>query len=463
MKTFPYRGNEARLRPVAFLGAAMLALSAADPAAADQPEYGPEGIPVPSIATSLPANGDPNGYRKWLAERGITYNLLYTTDILSNMSGGLRRGTINQGKLEASVQVDLERLVGASGLTFYSNVFFIHNTGRIRRDYVGGLNTIAAIEAVPTVRLSELWLEQKFAGGAVSLRVGQLAADTEFFFSAMSALLLQSDWATIAATNMPSGGPAYPLSTPGIRLKVDPTANTSLLLAIFNGDPAGPGAGDEQLRNRYGLNFRVRDPALIMAEAQFRLNRAPTDTGLASQFKFGGWTHLGRFNDQRLANDGTLLANPAGSGIPLSHRGNWGLYGVAEQQIYRPPGGDAESGITLFGRLSVSPGDRNLISFYADGGVIFSGLIDSRPDDKLGIGVIYSRFSDRVRAFDRDTAVFTGLPTVIRDYELNLELTYLSQIRPGLTVQPVLTYVIHPNGDARRNALVGGIRTIARF
>jgi porin len=136
---------------------------------------------------------------------------------------------------------------------------------------------------------------------------------------------------------------------------------------------------------------------------------------------------------------------------------------VAEQQIYRPPGGDAESGITLFGRVSVSPGDRNLISFYADGGVIFSGLIANRPDDKLGIGVIYSRFSDQVRAFDRDMALFTGLPTVIRDYELNLELTYLAQIRPGLTVQPVLTYVIHPNGDARRNAVVGGIRTIARF
>ncbi|MDP3077243.1 MAG: hypothetical protein Q8N40_16575, partial [Bradyrhizobium sp.] len=27
-----------------------------------------DGIPVPSIATSLPANGDPAGLRKWLSE-----------------------------------------------------------------------------------------------------------------------------------------------------------------------------------------------------------------------------------------------------------------------------------------------------------------------------------------------------------------------------------------------------------
>ncbi len=62
--------------------------------------------------------------------------------------------------------------------------------------------------------------------------------------------------------NLPSGGAAYPLSTPGVRLKVDPNKNVSLLLAVLNGDPAGPGPGDEQLRNRYGLNFRVNDPAV---------------------------------------------------------------------------------------------------------------------------------------------------------------------------------------------------------
>lgn len=433
------------------------------PAMADQPEYNGAGVPVPSIATSLPSDGDPSGTRRWLAERGINWNLLYTNDILGNAVGGLRRGVINQGKLEAAMQADLEKLMGLQGLTFYSNVFFIHNTGRIRRDYVGGLNTIAAIEAVPTIRLSELWLEQKFAGGAASVRVGQLAADTEFFFSAMSALMLQSDWATIAAANLPSGGPAYPLSTPGVRLKIDPTPNWSLLFAIFNGNPAGPGAGDEQLRNRYGLKFRVTDPALLMAEAQWRRNRAPTDTGLATTIKLGTWAHLGRFNDQRFANDGTLIANPAGSGVPLSRRGNWGLYAVVDQQIYRPQGGDADSGVSLYGRVSFSPGDRNLIGFFADGGIIFSGMIPHRPDDKFGFGIDYSRFSDRARAFDRDVAVFTGLPTVIRDYELNLEFTYQALVRPGLTVQPVLTYVIHPNGDPGRNALVGGIRTMVRF
>ena len=61
------------------------------------------GRPVPSIASSLPYNGDPGGFRKWLSERGIVYGLEYTNDILSNLRGGTRTGTIDQGKLHGIV------------------------------------------------------------------------------------------------------------------------------------------------------------------------------------------------------------------------------------------------------------------------------------------------------------------------------------------------------------------------
>ena len=441
-----------------------LGLSAGDCWALD--DFDPRtGIPTQSIANALPNRGDPSGIRKWLAERGVFYNEIYTNDVLANVQGGLRRGTIDQGKLESILSVDLEKLAGLQGLSFFANTFLIHNTGRIRRDYVGGINTIAAIEAVPTARLSELWLEQKLLGGAASVRIGQLAADAEFFFSDLSGMFLQSDWATITAANLPSGGPAYPLSTPGVRLKIDPSKDMSLLLAVFNGDPsgAGPGGTDAEIRNRYGLNFRVNDPPLIMAETQFRTNQRKEDTGLARTLKFGAWGHLGEFNDQRFANDGTLLADPAGSGVPAGRRGNWGVYGVIDQQLYRPNGGDALSGISVFGRMSVSPSDRNPIDFFVDGGIVFAGLIPSRPSDKFGASFIYSRVSDSLRAFDRDQIAFTGVPGVVHDYEANLELTYMAQIIPGWTVQPVVTRVWHPGAGESRNATVMGVRSIWQY
>jgi Carbohydrate-selective porin, OprB family len=53
---------------------------------------------------------------------------------------------------------------------------------------------------------------------------------------------------------------------------------------------------------------------------------------------------------------------------------------------------------------------------------------------------------------------------LIQDFEANLELTYLAQVVPGWTVQPVLTYVWHPDGGASSaNALVIGVRSIWHF
>ena len=441
----------------------LMALACVTPAVADELTYNADGLPAATIATSLPNNGDPGGVRKSMAERGITYNFLYTNDILANIRGGEKRGTIDEGKLEASIAIDLGKLAGFNGLQFYSNAFAIHNTGRIRRDYVGGINTISSIEATPATRLSEIWLEQKFWDERASFRFGQLTADTEFFVSGLNGLFLQGGWPTIVAANTPSGGPTYPLSTPGVRLKVDPSEQVTLLLAMYNGDPAGPGPGDEQIRNRHGLNFRVSDPPLAIAEAQYRSNQGKLDTGLARTLKLGGWAHFGTFEDRRFADDGSLLADPGGSGDAAKRHGNWGFYGVLEQQLYRPKGGEADSGISVFARLSLSPSDRNDISLFADGGIVFAGMVAGRPDDKFGASLMYAQFSDGVRAFARDQITWTGTPTVVPDYEMNLELTYLLQIIPGWTVQPVLTYVWHPSGASGRDAMVVGVRSNWRY
>lgn len=431
--------------------------------AAEDPKPDAWGVTEPSIASSLPSRGDPWGTRKRLYDNGISFNLIYTNDLLSNLSGGTRRGTINQGKLEGQFTVDLEKLAGWKDWTFYANVFQIHNTGRIRRDYVGGMNTIAAIEAAGTTRLSELWLERKFADGKASFRFGQLAADDEFFYSDASLMFLQSDWPTITAVNLPGGAAAYPLSTPGVRLKVEPNKQMAFLFALLNGDPAGPCSGDPDTCNRYGLNFRVRDPALLMTEAQFSWNQGKDDKGLATILKLGSWRHLGEFNDQRYDTNGLSLADPASNGQPAKLRGNYGVYGVIDQQLYRPANGAPDSGISIFVLTAYTPSDRNLVDFQIFGGLVFAGLLPSRPDDRFGASMNYARFSNAVSGFDQDTINFTGVPGNVRDYEANLELTYVAQIVPGWTIQPDFQYIWHPSGFAGRDAKVMGIRSVWKY
>jgi porin len=450
--------------------AALPVLVATSAVAQDAP---PPVIPVgPTIATSLPANGDPWGTRRWLAEHGVTYAFVHTTEVLSNLRGGIRRGTIFDGKLEAMVGIDLGRVAGLEGLSFYSNSFQLHGSSGPGRGLVGNLNTISNIEALATTRLSEMWLEQKFWDGKASLRAGQLVVDTEFLFSQYFSFFMSSDWPTNPAVNIPNGGPAYPLSTPGVRLKIDPTPQTTALLAVFNGDPAGQCGQDPERCNRHGVSFRVNDPPFVVGEVQYRYNQEANSAGLAGGVRFGAWHHFGRFDDLRFDINGFSLADPTSNGIARRLRGNDGVYAVVDQQIWRPPGGDANSGVLLFGRVAYATPDRSLNDLYLDGGIIFAGLIPQRPQDAFGASFLYSHISPRARARDRDTQVFTGLSVPLRDYELSFDISYAATIVPGWVVQPNLQLVFHPGGhipgnvspvEPIRNAVVVVARSSMRF
>jgi porin len=55
------------------------------------------------------------------------------------------------------------------------------------------------------------------------------------------------------------------------------------------------------LRDRYGVNFRVNDPPLLLGQLQYAWNNKKGDPNLAGQIKLGGWRHFGAFADQRYA------------------------------------------------------------------------------------------------------------------------------------------------------------------
>jgi porin len=416
----------------------------------------------PSIADSIPALAGAAAFKKQLKDKGITVQLNYIGEILGNISGGVRRGSVYDGRLEAVFEADMEKVAGWTGGTFHTNIFWIHGDG-LSRDYVGNLLAVSNIEALPTARLFELWYEQKLFNDKVAVRAGQLAADTEFVTSKYAGLFINGTfgWPGITASNLPSGGPAYPLATPGVRLKLGADSDPlNLLVALYDGDPAGPGDDDPQRRNRHGLNFRTHDRPLLIEEAQYRYMLG--GSGLAGTLKIGAWQHFGRFDDLRYDVAGLPIAVTGDTA--RSHSGNHGFYGVWDQQLYRL-GDDPGKGIGFFTRVSGNPGDRNLIDFYVDAGLNFSGLVPGRPDDAFGVAVGYARVSDNARGFDIDAGT-----TPARDYEAVVELTYQAQILPGWTMQPLLQYIFHPggsvpdeNGARVRDAVVVGMRTTVNY
>jgi porin len=411
----------------------------------------------------------PNPFEK----KGVKFAVTYIGELLGNPSGGAKQSAIYEDRINFVVDADLQKLFGLKEVSFHANVFQIHGGGLSRGALFNCLD-VSGIEALPTTRLYEIWFEKKW-GDKIALRAGQLAADTEFMTSKYTDVFTNASlgWPAGLSLNIPSGGPSPPLATMGARFRADVTDNLTLAGAVFDGNAAGPGTNDPQLRDRYGVNFRVNDPPLSLAETQFQWNSKKGDPGLDGKIKLGGWRHLGSFSDERFDMSGLSLADPASTGTAASFSGDYGLYTVFEQKLYRV-GKDDDRGIGVFARASYSPPDRNLIDLYADGGFEFIGLIDARPRDKFGIAGAYAHVSPRAQALDRDFQSIYGPAWPLRSSEALVTAVYQYEVRSGITLQPNAQFIRHPGGGATdppspfrgthlKDAAVLGLRTVIKF
>ena len=111
------------------------------------------------------------------------------------------------------------------------------------------------------------------------------------------------------------------------------------------------------------------------------------------------------------------------------------------------------------------PTEENLIDFYTDGGIIFSGMFPHRPEDILAAGFAYTGISNQVHGLDGSQ----GLPSD-RNFEALVEICYTAQLKTGWTLQPDFQYiwrpeigVPEPSGKTVPNAAVWGVRTTINF
>lgn len=398
----------------------------------------------------------PKWFNEWhdgLANKGLNFGATYIADNIANVSGGVKRGAIHFGRLDLSVDADLDKLVGWTGGRFYANAFVIYGQG-LSRNYVMNLATISEIEALPDQRLYNAYFEQSFFGDRLNIRAGQQAADVEFFDSQTDDLFINGTfgWPAIKASNLPAGGPAPPIAVPGIRIKAALTENITAFGAVFNGDPSGPGDQDPQLRDHHGLAFRVNDPPWVIGQVRFNYDIDIGGRPLAGNFTPGAWKHYGPFDSQRFTAEGLSIADPGGSGVPARLRGNYGIFAVIEQVLYRPPEVKDNTtsaslpGVTAFGRIAYSPPDRNLIDLYVDGGIGFVGFTPGHPLDRFGVAMAYMRISNTARNLDLDTQAFTGIQSPVRSNETLIEMIYEAHIKPGWLIAPYFQYVFRPSG-----------------
>jgi porin len=417
------------------------------------------------------ATDDWLGSRTILEDTGLDIFGGYTAEVWGNTAGGIKQGTVYTGLLDFAANLDLEKLVGWQGASVSTTWLWL--SGRdASEDLTGNFLTISNIAGFNTLRMLELWFQQNLLDDKISLRLGQLTADSEFVISDYASTFINGTfgWPSFIYTNLPAGGPGYPMGTLGARLELNPSDWLSFKSAVFQGNVY------DQDVNQHGFRWRLdrENGLLFLNEAQVRWNHREENTGLLGHAKAGMWIQTGQLAD--------VLAESTNSG-------NYGWYFIIDQMLYiesstessvplgAPRGGKSavdfkgsesfktpvvleksDQGLGSFARVAFTNEDRNFVSFYFDTGLTYRGLISTRDEDTLGVAFAYAQLGNTARnALIDEGSIGVGA-------EMVLEVTYQCQATPWLVVQPDLQYIINPGGTQDLgNALVIGGRVSVIF
>jgi len=378
------------------------------------------------------------GGRPLLEDRGVSLFGSYTCEVWGNTTGGLKTGSVYTGLLEFGAEVDLEKLIGWSGGSVGTSWLWL--SGRdASEDLVGNFLTISNIAGLNTLRMMELWFQQNFLEDKISLRLGNITADSEFVVSDFGGLFINAEfgWPALAGMNMPGGGAAYPTGGLGARLALEPTDWLGFRSGVFltNLIP--------QNINRAGFRWDLNSKQAVtwMNELCFSHGTGEGSQTLPGFVKAGMWLQTG------------AEANALDSESGLT---NTGFYLLADQMLLperREDDSISNEGMGAFAGLGFTPPGRNVVDFYLNTGVTYKGLIPGRDEDTCGLACGLASPSHGADADLRNEGLAPQAA------EMVLEATYQCVIAPCCFVQPDIQYVINPGATlATGNALVLGAR-----
>jgi len=374
--------------------------------------------------------GDWGGARTNLSERGVTLEVVLKADVLSNLSGGIKRGTQYMDNWDFKLKADADKLWGWNNTTAFLQLISNHG-GKLNATHVGSFMGVDNIEvSTNTTQLFHAWLERSFFDEKFSVLAGLYPVDSQFYVTDSTGVFLHPTGgmaAEVAQTG--AGGPSiFPTSSFGVRAMWQPTAKYYFQAALVDGVPGNP-------NNPHGTHIRFDrgDGTLAIVETGFR----PTEE--ISKYAVGYWRYTPRFDDL-VATD--ALGNPV-------RRVNRGAYFLAEQTVFREKD-DSSQGLALFFRYGVANGDVNTLDYSASLGLRYKGLLPGRDEDEFGIGLTRGHAGAKFRQ---------AAATPLAANETALEITYRAKVTSWLAIQPTLQRIANPGHDPTLgNAWIAGAR-----
>ena len=387
--------------------------------------------------------GDWGGARTDAAKNGYQFTGGLKVDALRNR-GGMKSGTKAVSHLDLKLAVDLEKAAGWEGGSALINV--LQNAGRgPGAAHTGNLMGVTSIEvgAPTTTRLFQAWVQQSLFDDKLAVLVGLFPIDSEFFTADSAGVFMGPQYGTPADLALTRGPSIFNNTSFGVRARWNFSKSLYAMGAMLDGIPGDP---DQPRHTR--IRFEDGDGTFHIGEIGW-LPEAENDKFKGhAKVAFGLWNYTGR--EDNLVDVANIDAgNLAGRG--RNHRQHGG-YVLGERTFYHFSE-DGERFVSGFARYTWGDGRSYELRNTLNLGLHAKGVIESRPDDILGLAWTRAGTSSEFR---QATRIAGDLPT---HSESIWELTYRAQLTPYLAIQPNAQWVRNPGGTVGPNdAKLIGVR-----
>jgi porin len=363
--------------------------------------------------------------REAMKERGITATLGYSSSLMGNLSGGSNRALAYAGQLSASMDLKLDQLLRVPGVSLQVNGTW--GTGTNLSATLGNLMPISEIYATGYF-LGEMYLEARMRDGAFTVDAGRLVPGLTFAFLPAYSNYLNgavNPNPVMLPLNDSAFAPLPPGTQWGAQALYYPARNVEVLAGVFNNNPNSAAGA------RHGADFILNEGnkgALWTVQANYLVNARRTEKGKPGQYSLGGFYDTNRF--------ATV------SGGAATSNGNYGIYVMGQQMVYREEDAPGRQGLTVWGTASHSTKQNvSLLPLFTGGGLNYEGLVPRRDQDIASVGWFYGKLSRYV-------------PGTTAEHVLEVSYTFL--ISRAVSLGGNFQYVKKPGGYAAPGAAVLG-------
>ena len=360
---------------------------------------------------------------------GITASGSYYSALQTNMTGKPRQMWGYVGQLTTAVDFDFEKLLKIPGMSLY----FSDSWGT-------GSNLTAAIGSVFPVNpnyavgayLGEIYLQQKFIAGKLTVAGGRLAANYTFaglpVFDNYVSFAIDPTPVSIVNNDLSYAGPPPGLQW-GAQAVYNITPVVEFAVGAFNTNPNSANNGNVMAFQQDNKG------AMVTGQLSYLFDQGPGEKGMQGQYTAGF-----------LEDNNAFAVLPHGSS---KSDGNHGFFLLGQQMLYRPGGPGTSQGLTVWGAWEYS--SKQLVSsmpLFGGVGASYEGLIKQRKQDIVSVGWIYGKTSQYI----------------VNGSSAKLwEVNYQWVPRRYLTIIPDFQYILNPTGVTAANAAVFGVQMNLTF